>query len=108
MKAKITIAALFLSIICLRLFAQTPLVYKVENSGASCAPPPLPTINQLPVIEPLPDPFMWANGSGRSTNFSDWECRRNEIKKQIENYEIGTKPPGRTPLQPVTLAVYSQ
>ena len=36
---------------------------------------------------------MWANGGGRSTNFSDWECRRNEIKTQIENYEIGTKPP---------------
>jgi hypothetical protein len=35
---------------------------------------------------------MWATGSGRSTSFSDWECRRNEIRAQIENYEIGTTP----------------
>jgi hypothetical protein len=75
------------------LFAQIPLVYSTENTGAtSCTAPPLPPFNQLPVIQPLPDPFMWADGRGRSTAFSDWECRRNEIKAQIENYEIGTKP----------------
>src|SRR4030095_7391357 len=39
--------------------------------------------------DPLTDPFMWSDGSGRSTNFSDWKKRRNEIKKEIENYEIG-------------------
>ncbi|WP_195809234.1 glucuronyl esterase domain-containing protein [Hymenobacter polaris] len=67
-------------------------MYTVENTGASCAAPPLPTLSQLPVIQPLPDPFLWADGHGRTTSFSDWECRRNEIKAQIENYEIGTKP----------------
>lgn len=92
MKQKITIVILLLCIVYQGLFAQLPLVYKAENTGASCAAPPLPSLSQLPVIQPLPDPFMWANGSGRSTNFSDWECRRNEIKAQIENYEIGTKP----------------
>ncbi|MEJ7589475.1 MAG: hypothetical protein WKI04_18130 [Ferruginibacter sp.] len=92
MKAKITIVAFFLNIICLGLFAQIPLVYNVENTGASCAPPPLPYFNQLPVINPLTDPFMRSDNMGRSTNFSDWECRRNEIKAEIENYEIGTKP----------------
>ncbi|HET9504164.1 MAG TPA: Ig-like domain-containing protein [Hymenobacter sp.] len=35
---------------------------------------------------------MWADGRGRSTSFSDWECRRNEIKAQLENYEIGRRP----------------
>jgi hypothetical protein len=35
---------------------------------------------------------MWSDGRGRSTNFADWECRRNEIKAEIERYEIGTKP----------------
>lgn len=80
--------------ICLFLHskAQVPLVYNVENTGAGYPAPPLPTLNQLPVVDPLPDPFMWSDGSGRSTNFSDWERRRNEIKKEIENYEIGLKP----------------
>ncbi len=67
-------------------------MYSVENTGAGYTPPPLPSFSQLPVIEPLPDPFMWSDGSGRSTNFSDWERRRNEIKAEIEHYEIGTKP----------------
>ncbi len=93
MKAKFTIVMLLLCSIYSGLLAQIPLVYNVENTGASCTPPPLPTIGQLPLIQPLPDPFLWANGSGRSTSFSDWECHRNEFKKQIENYEIGLKPP---------------
>ena len=91
MKPKITIVALSLAI-CQGLCAQ-PLVYSSENTGAACTPPPLPAFSALPRIEPLPDPFLWANGSGRSTSFSDWECHRNEFKKQIENYEIGIKPP---------------
>lgn len=93
MKTKRTILSLLLTFSCLSVFAQAPLVYATENTGASCAAPPLPAFAQLPRIAPLPDPFLWANGSGRSTNFNDWECRRNEIKAQIENYEIGTKPP---------------
>lgn len=92
MKPKITTAILLLIIAYQGLLAQ-PLVYKTENTGTNCALPPLPPLSQLPVIQPLPDPFLWANGGGRSTNFNDWECRRNEIKAQIENYEIGTKPP---------------
>ena len=72
--------------------AVPPLVYAVENTGANCAAPPLPAFGNLPLIQLLPDPFAWANGSGRSTNFADWKCRRAEIKAQIENYEIGTKP----------------
>src|SRR5688572_7994105 len=72
--------------------AQIPFVYNKENTGAAFALPPLPTLSELPVIDPLPDPFMWSDNSGRSTNFSDWERRRNEIKKEIEHYEIGTKP----------------
>jgi hypothetical protein len=93
MKAKSTMLALALSFSSLSLFAQAPLVYSAENTGGSCTAPPLPTFSQLPVIEPLPDPFRWSNGSGRSTSFGDWECRRNEIKAEIENYEIGAKMP---------------
>jgi hypothetical protein len=53
---------------------------------------PYPTMSQSPVIDPLTDPFMWSDGSGRSLNFNDWKRRRNEIKKEIEHYEIGLKP----------------
>ncbi len=90
---KITCLTLFLNFICLGLFAQTPpLVYNSENTGAAFPAPPLPTIANLPIIQPLTDPFAWSNGNGRSTNFADWERRRNEIKKEIEHYEIGLKP----------------
>ena len=102
---KTTIMRLVITKICTPLFtflfvclatqlkAQTPpLVYNVENTGAAFAPPPLPTMSQSPVIDPLTDPFMWSDGSGRSLNFNDWKRRRNEIKKEIEHYEIGLKP----------------
>jgi hypothetical protein len=73
--------------------AQTlPLVYGVENTGASYPKPPLPTLNQLPIIQSLPDPFIWADGRGRISSVNDWLGRRAEIKAQIENYEIGQKP----------------
>ena len=92
MKINSTIAALLLNFISVSLFAQIPTVYAKENTGAAFVPPPLPAINQLSVIDPLPDPFMWASGRGRSTKFKDWERRRNEIKAEIEHYEIGIKP----------------
>jgi hypothetical protein len=75
-----------------------PYVYKVENTGANYPAPALPSLGSLPYDQILPDPFLWTssylntNWSGRSTRFSDWEHRRNEIIAQIENYEIGTKP----------------
>ncbi|WP_205504314.1 glucuronyl esterase domain-containing protein [Rufibacter psychrotolerans] len=92
MRKKITVLALFLAAFCQGVKAQIPLVYTVENTGSGFAPPPLPSFDQLPAIEPLTDPFMWSDGSGRSTSFSDWARRRNEIRAEIEHYEIGTKP----------------
>ncbi|HEX7846120.1 MAG TPA: hypothetical protein VF476_10005, partial [Chitinophagaceae bacterium] len=87
------LSTLFLNFICVGLFAQTPpLVYNQENTGAANPTPPLPALADLPIVQPLTDPFMWSNGSGRSTNFADWAKRRNEIKKEVEHYEIGRKP----------------
>src|ERR1043165_4951242 len=90
MKAKCTIALVLLNFIALSLFAQ-PFYYRSENTGPGFPFPPLPPLSQLPVVDPMPDPFMWSIGSGLSTSFSDWERRRNEIKAEIEYYEIGTK-----------------
>lgn len=79
----------------LKSAAQIPLVYSVENTATNYPAPPLPTLANCPFIQPLPDPFAWANapfGNTRSTNFSDWEHHRSEFMAEIENYEIGTKP----------------
>lgn len=69
-----------------------PLVYGVENTGASFPSPVLPALEQLPVTEQLPDPFMWSDGSGRIGGFADWSRRRAEIGAEIQHYEIGLKP----------------
>lgn len=69
-----------------------PLVYDVENTSATDAEPDYPSVEEAPLIEKLPDPFAWADGSGRLTEFKDWSRRRGEIAHQIQHYEIGTKP----------------
>ncbi|MDP2035743.1 MAG: hypothetical protein Q8L04_00050 [Ignavibacteria bacterium] len=74
------------------LAQKMPLVYAVENTCPDGPKPPLLTVDQFPVIQNLPDPFAWADGRGRISNFSDWRYRRAEIKAEIENYEIGKKP----------------
>ena len=79
--------------------ADPPLVYNVENTGTNFAGiTNLPSMSQLPFVQPLPDPFMWLSSltnrtfNSRSTNFVDWEQHRNEIAALIQNYEIGPKP----------------
>ncbi len=75
------------------LAGEMPLVYDVENTGADCPQPPLPSFGELPIIEALPDPFMWSDTSlGRITTRDEWRCRRAEIGALIQHYELGTKP----------------
>ena len=69
-----------------------PLVYDVENTGTSFPSPVLPDLGQLPVMELLPNPFMWSDGSGYIASFADWSRRRAEIGIEIQHYEIGQKP----------------
>ncbi len=70
---------------------EIPLVYDAENSIAPFEVS-LPSFEELPVIETLPDPFAWSDGCGRSTRFEDWSRRRMEIGAEIQHYEIGKKP----------------
>jgi hypothetical protein len=95
MRAKVVLTALLVNaLVAADSFAQTmPLVYDVENTGADCPKPPLPSFSQLPIIQALPDLFAWADGRGRMSYYSDWRIRRSEIGAQIQNYEIGQKPP---------------
>jgi hypothetical protein len=113
---------LFVSLAAVSAFAQEntsadsrlPLTYSVENTGAHFPAPVFPTFEQLPIIRPLPDPFVFfdegprdddsrrdfsfgdwdrrRDEDRRDTRFASWERRRNQIKASIEKYEIGPKP----------------
>ena len=54
--------------------------------------PALPAASGLPTVAKLPDPFTKVAG-GRIATKAEWRCRRAEIKKQMETYAYGTKPP---------------
>jgi hypothetical protein len=58
-----------------------------ENSGSNCMASAAGTKKNMK----LPDPFAMHDGT-RITTKAQWECRRNEIKKDLEKYEIGPKP----------------
>lgn len=91
-KMRITLAALLLS--QMTTFGQTAisLVYDKECANDNFRVPEMPAIDKLPEITTLPDPFAWADGSGRSTDFKDWERHRFEIARQLQHYELGMKP----------------
>jgi len=71
--------------------AWTPLVFNVQNTGAFYPAPNFPSFAQLPIVRPLPDPFIFRDGF-RRPGFNDWERRRNEIMAAVENYETGPVP----------------
>ena len=94
MKIKLNLLVLLIATMAgISSFGQEiPLVYDIENTGSSYLKPILPTLSDLPTVEPFTDPFEWSDGSGRDTTFASWSHRRAEIKAEIENYEIGVKP----------------
>ncbi len=87
------LVALCSTMIVFNVHAQDiPKVYDQENTGADFPKPPLPKMSEAKLVRPLPDPFLWADDSGRDTTFAAWEHHRNDFKAEIENYEIGIKP----------------
>ncbi|WP_297098590.1 T9SS type A sorting domain-containing protein [uncultured Draconibacterium sp.] len=92
MKSKLLLLLIITCLVTTSFAQDIPLVYSVENTGKDIPVPALPDFDNLPSIEPLPDPFLWADGSGRDTTFENWERHRNEYKAMIEKYEIGPKP----------------
>lgn len=91
-KIKMALAILLLS--QMMVFGQTaiPLVYDKEYTNDNFQLPGILPIDKLPEIATLPDPFAWADGSGRSTDFKDWKRHRFEISHQLQHYELGMKP----------------
>lgn len=91
-KIKMALAILLLS--QMMVFGQTaiPLVYDKEYTNDNFQLPGILPIDKLPEIATLPDPFAWADGSGRSTDFKDWKRYRFEIAHQLQHYELGMKP----------------
>ena len=69
------------------LAAGVPLNFDVENRGKDLGT----TAGDLKSNKKLPNPFEFHDGSKVKT-FEDWSKRRNEIKNDIEKYEIGEKP----------------
>ena len=57
-----------------------------------CTIPTMPAVASLPTNAKMPDPFKMMGGS-RIASKDDWGCRRAEISKQFQNYELGFKPP---------------
>ncbi|KAH9886128.1 carbohydrate esterase family 15 protein [Xylariomycetidae sp. FL2044] len=55
----------------------------------------LPTAAAYPETGQLPDPFLKADGS-RVASADDWACKRAEIRDQLQQYELGVKPPKPT------------
>jgi hypothetical protein len=51
-----------------------------------------PPVDDLPVIEELPDPFIMEDGSHVETR-ADWEKQREYLKAMIQHYEYGFRPP---------------
>ena len=73
--------------LCSVVYAQAPLNFDVENRGKDLGA----TAGELKSNKKLPNPFEFHDGS-KVTKYDDWSKRRNEIKADIEKYEIGDKP----------------
>lgn len=92
MKYVLLLLSIFLTFTFVINSQEIPLVFSVENSGDACPVIPKKTLEELPSVLTLPSPFEWADGSGDINSYEDWACRRNEIKSEIEYYEIGIRP----------------
>ena len=79
---------------------DVPLVFDSENTASSYDAPELPSLDELEVVETLPDPFLFADGRREVRRYGQWEKRRAEILTQLQHYEVGFKP--ETPREAVS------
>lgn len=88
-----TIFRLFLitSLITSCSVGEIPLVFDDENTASKYKAPEMPPVEELPVVETLPDPLTFVSGE-KVEEYSQWEKRRAEILAQLQHYEVGFKP----------------
>jgi len=48
-----------------------------------------PSVNELPVLEKLPDPFLFFQSDRRVASLQDWNERQAEIRRLDEHYSVG-------------------
>ena len=89
---KILFITAFLACASVNAQKQLPLVYDVEDTGASLPLPATPEASELPLVYTLRNPLLFQNGKKKVKKFKDWRRRRHEISSLIQHYEIGTKP----------------
>lgn len=70
---------------------EIPLVFDCENTAAQYEVPEMPALDELPVVQTLPDPLAFEDGK-KVKKYSQWERRRAEILAQLQHYEVGFKP----------------
>lgn len=70
---------------------EIPLVFGRENTSDKYEVPAMPALEELPVVETLPDPLQFEDGRP-VRRYSQWERRRAEILAQLQHYEVGFKP----------------
>ncbi|CAL1716611.1 unnamed protein product [Somion occarium] len=56
-----------------------------ERAACPTLPSPLPSASALPIVQELPNPFAFFDGTPL-TSPDDWECRRAEIKTLVQEY----------------------
>ncbi|KAI9703946.1 MAG: hypothetical protein M1820_005728 [Bogoriella megaspora] len=69
------------------------LAQEISPLPSDCSP--VQSNAAYPTSTKLPDPFLLSNGA-RLSSKDAWECKRAEIRDQIQRYELGPKPPKPT------------
>lgn len=72
------------------LFAALAVPF-VQGQTCNSLPNPLPQPSALPIIDTLPNPFTFWNGSALRSR-ADWACRRQELLAVVQNYMYGVYP----------------
>ena len=75
-----------------RGLAAACLIALTSTARAQNTPTTFPSVDSLPEIHDLPDPFVMNDGQ-RVTTPQQWQARRAEMRKMIEYYLTGTMPP---------------
>ena len=66
-------------------------MFDCENTAAQYEVVEMPALDELPVVQTLPDPLAFEDGK-KVKKYSQWERRRAEILAQLQHYEVGFKP----------------